>query len=762
MRYFLLIFIFFLWWCAFSWFSSDHDDGSGIFESSLSGLVSGISSGWLARIDAVVDFDSPRTAFYFSFPRETALDQTGITIIWHTESGDIKRSLDLDGLDMHGIDTRIFSIPWITTGKRSVSYSIISDHPLDTSTMSLITSYSESDVRRDISTVHASSRIISRAEWWADESYRYADSPYQKKSFQEYLNYRQSPKTQAQLDTIASGSLRSWEIERLFPTTKKTIFLERNDEGHRLVWSMERTEAVDRIVIHHTAENIEAIEASDAVYLRDIYKYHAITRGWGDIGYNYIIWQRWALYEWRAGGDYVVGGHTPGNNEWSVGIALIGNFENIHLNRDQRTGLEDAITLFAEKYGITLTSQTTALNPCKYSLDCSHVETHPIIALSGHRDYNATACPGINIYTELTWLLSKLDQQRILRKNMETPHIDPYPADEILNKELKPQDNQRNQGNQGNPGITVLCTLVKKSPKSPIVKIKLSYSGSSIILEWATVSPPIARIGQRKIPSHQGYHTSISLAGKNQVVIQSWNRIYTGSSFSLEWVVVRIVSWSRIPPWDTLGRYNDNLFRGKIVVRNDGGKLLVVNELPIEDYLKGMGEVSESVDVKNYPEKVKALIVAARSYGYYYMDKKLPLKDRKFQTFLYDISDNPDESQMYKWYSYEMRSPNYVKLVESTWGEVVQYRESVIKVWYSTSAWWRTLSVKEYCELKWNKNCVDIPYLQSVEDPGSVWKVRIWHWVGISWLWATYFATQGWDYKKIIQYYLKWVEISRK
>lgn len=52
---------------------------------------------------------------------------------------------------------------------------------------------------------------------------------------------------------------------------------------------MERTEAVDRIVIHHTAENIEAIEASDAVYLRDIYKYHAITRGWGDIGYNYII-----------------------------------------------------------------------------------------------------------------------------------------------------------------------------------------------------------------------------------------------------------------------------------------------------------------------------------------------------------------------------------------------------------------------------------------------------------------------------------------
>ncbi len=756
MRHFFLISTLLVSWVLLTWFSYDQDQGSAIFESSLSGVVSEVSPWGVSHIDSVVDFDSPRTAFYFSFPRETALAQTGIIIIWHTDSGDIRRTLDLDGLDMHGIDTRIFSIPWITTGKRSVSYSIISDHPLDTSTMSLITSYSETVLHTWISAVHASNRIISRSEWWADESYRYADSPYQKKSFQEYLNYRQSPKTQAQLDSITSADKRKWEVEKLFPNTKKGITLRRTEEGHRLVWPIEKTESIDRIVIHHTAENIEAMEASDEVYLRDIYKYHAITRGWGDIGYNYIIWQRWAIYEWRAGGDYVAWGHTPGNNEWSVGIALIGNFENIHLNRDQRGGLEDAIIFIAEKYGITLTSQAIALNSCKYTLDCTQLETHPINALSWHRDYNATACPGINIYTELPWLLSKLDQVHILRKNTETPHIDPFPPDEVLSMELKPVEKQED------PGITVLSTLIQKSPKSPIVKIKLSYSWSSVILAWTTVSPPIARIGQRKIPSNQQYQAYISLVGKNQVVIQSGNRTYTGASFSLEGEVVRVDSWARIPAWDTSRRYNDNLFRGKILVRNDGGKLLVVNELPIEDYLKGMGEVSESVDVKNYPEKVKALIVAARSYGYYYMDKKLPLKDRKFQTFLYDISDNPDESQMYKWYSYEMRSPNYVKLVESTWGEVVQYRESVIKVWYSTSAWWRTLSVKEYCELKWNKNCVDIPYLQSVEDPGSVWKVRIWHWVGISWLWATYFATQGWDYRKIIQYYLKWVEISKK
>jgi hypothetical protein len=61
-----------------------------------------------------------------------------------------------------------------------------------------------------------------------------------------------------------------------------------------------------------------------------------------------------------------------------------------------------------------------------------------------------------------------------------------------------------------------------------------------------------------------------------------------------------------------------------------------------------MGEVSESTDVKLYPEKVKVLIVAGRTYMRYYGDPRLPIEKRKFRTKLYDISDNPDESQVYK------------------------------------------------------------------------------------------------------------------
>ena len=135
-------------------------------------------------------------------------------------------------------------------------------------------------------------------------------------------------------------------------------------------------------------------------------------------------------------------------------------------------------------------------------------------------------------------------------------------------------------------------------------------------------------------------------------------KLFTGTVFSFSSDVVRIPSWSRVPTWDTTGKHNDNMFRGKIIVRNDNGKLLVINELPLEDYLRGMGEVSNTDPI----EKIKTIVVAARSYMKYYISKE----NRKFHTSLYDGSDNPDEFQKYLGYGYELRSPNVSSQVQAT------------------------------------------------------------------------------------------------
>jgi peptidoglycan hydrolase-like amidase len=107
-----------------------------------------------------------------------------------------------------------------------------------------------------------------------------------------------------------------------------------------------------------------------------------------------------------------------------------------------------------------------------------------------------------------------------------------------------------------------------------------------------------------------------------------------------------------------------------------------------------------------------------------------------------------------------MRSPNVAHLVDVTRGEIIRYRWDLIKPWYFSVSNGRTLSALEYCKNQWGANCVDVPYLQSVADPAWVWKTQSWHGVGISWIGATYFANQGWDYKKIITYYLSGVTVQ--
>lgn len=145
-------------------------------------------------------------------------------------------------------------------------------------------------------------------------------------------------------------------------------------------------------------------------------------------------------------------------------------------------------------------------------------------------------------------------------------------------------------------------------------------------------------------------------------------------------------------------------------MRNEKGNLFIVNELPIESYLKGMGEVSNG----DLPEKIKTIITSARSYAYYYMDRE----HRKYNTQIYDGSDDPDSFQKYLGYGYEMRSPNIVKLVDETRGQVIKYKGDLIKPWYFSSSNGRTKSYQEYCESNGSKNCMNIPYLQSVSDPG--------------------------------------------
>ena len=128
---------------------------------------------------------------------------------------------------------------------------------------------------------------------------RYADSGHWKQKYPAYLQYLARPKTQAELDAIYLDKARVDFLKKHFPDTTKTMSHSRYENGHLLVWPIQKVQKVNRIVLHHTAESMESA-ANDEEVLRAIYRYHTLSRQWGDIGYHYIVGQRGNIYEGRA------------------------------------------------------------------------------------------------------------------------------------------------------------------------------------------------------------------------------------------------------------------------------------------------------------------------------------------------------------------------------------------------------------------------------------------------------------------------------
>lgn len=145
-------------------------------------------------------------------------------------------------------------------------------------------------------------------------------------------------------------------------------------------------EPIKRVIVHHTATTPTA-DSSAAV--RAIWHYHANSRGWGDIGYNYLVDQSGNIFHGRySNATYaeqnnvdVVGGHAYGNNLRTVGIAALGDFT----NRSPSNSLIHSI------------GEVAAFKGGPYGFNAAKVSR----GLVGHRDVLSTSCPGAKLYAKL-------------------------------------------------------------------------------------------------------------------------------------------------------------------------------------------------------------------------------------------------------------------------------------------------------------------------------------------------------------------------
>ena len=117
--------------------------------------------------------------------------------------------------------------------------------------------------------------------------------------------------------------------------------------------------ATTHLVIHHTADNssLNPGEPNWAARVRAIWSYHTITRGWGDIGYNYLIDPNGVIYEGRAGGDDAVAFHDTANYG-SMGVSMLGTYSTSIPTQATQDSLVQLLAWKASQRGIDPTSSS--------------------------------------------------------------------------------------------------------------------------------------------------------------------------------------------------------------------------------------------------------------------------------------------------------------------------------------------------------------------------------------------------------------------
>ncbi|MBE3000458.1 N-acetylmuramoyl-L-alanine amidase [Nocardiopsis sp. HNM0947] len=147
-----------------------------------------------------------------------------------------------------------------------------------------------------------------------------------------------------------------------------------------------------QIVVHHTATpNSDDLSEGHALALsRSIQNFHMDDNGWIDTGQQLTISRGGHIMEGRdralpaiREGTQCVGTHVANHNNTTIGIENEGTYTDVEPTSELIDALVETLAWLCEAYGL-----------------------NPQDAIVGHRDFNATECPGEVLYGMLPDLRS--------------------------------------------------------------------------------------------------------------------------------------------------------------------------------------------------------------------------------------------------------------------------------------------------------------------------------------------------------------------
>ncbi|MBA2948946.1 FG-GAP repeat protein [Streptomyces sp. PSKA28] len=169
---------------------------------------------------------------------------------------------------------------------------------------------------------------------------------------------------------------------------------------------------VKAVVVHHTGVDVDnqtsCVHSAERV--RTIQQGH-LAKGWFDIGYHFLVDRCGQIFEGRSGGmDLPVrGAHDYGFNTDTIGVSFLANTETVKPTRAAMDAIARVAAWRLGQYGANPAGTVTLTSAGDKGVDGNLIPKGQSVTLPrifGHRDTNATACPGKNLYAKLPLIRS--------------------------------------------------------------------------------------------------------------------------------------------------------------------------------------------------------------------------------------------------------------------------------------------------------------------------------------------------------------------
>ena len=162
------------------------------------------------------------------------------------------------------------------------------------------------------------------------------------------------------------------------------------------------------LTVHHSVIAPKADDVASTV--RAIYQLHAVTNDWGDIGYHLLIGPDGTVFAGRSTGNDrqpvfqsavrhgqvpsgVTAAHSGGFNTGNIGICVLGDFTTKQPTAAAYDSLLNVLARLCHAVQLNPLRGVWPIPPVAYQNPVSG-EKKPNPAISRHRDWNTTECPG--------------------------------------------------------------------------------------------------------------------------------------------------------------------------------------------------------------------------------------------------------------------------------------------------------------------------------------------------------------------------------